>query len=92
MIIESFELVIPLTSVSFTQLFQSLRNTSHFARSHLSLSTLLCLEHHQVWLPTSSRSSNSTISIFCVLHILLRLLVLVVPLVQRVGHSSECQT
>ncbi|RZR82940.1 hypothetical protein BHM03_00009470 [Ensete ventricosum] len=33
---ESFELAIFLTSMSFTQLFQSLRNTSHFARSNFS--------------------------------------------------------
>ncbi|RWW18037.1 hypothetical protein GW17_00017994 [Ensete ventricosum] len=45
---ESFELAIPLTSVSFAQLFRSLRNTSHFARSHLSQSAPLYLEHHQV--------------------------------------------
>ncbi|RWW78723.1 hypothetical protein BHE74_00013037 [Ensete ventricosum] len=45
---ESFELAIPLTSVSFAQLFRSLRNTSHFARSHLSPSVPLCLEHRQV--------------------------------------------
>ncbi|RRT42946.1 hypothetical protein B296_00056776 [Ensete ventricosum] len=35
MSIEFFELAIPLTSVSFVQLFRSLCNTSHFARSHL---------------------------------------------------------
>ncbi|RRT77915.1 hypothetical protein B296_00000452 [Ensete ventricosum] len=58
MSIESFELAIPLTFVSFAQLFRSLRNTSHFARSHLSPSAPLCLEHRQVWLPTSSYSSN----------------------------------
>ncbi|RRT64428.1 hypothetical protein B296_00030448 [Ensete ventricosum] len=40
---ESFELAIPFTSVSFAQLFWSLRNTSHFVRSHLSPSTLLAL-------------------------------------------------
>ncbi|RZS06585.1 hypothetical protein BHM03_00037262 [Ensete ventricosum] len=40
---ESFELAIPLTSMSFAQLFRSLRNTSHFARSHLSPSTPLAL-------------------------------------------------
>ncbi|RWV77419.1 hypothetical protein GW17_00061755, partial [Ensete ventricosum] len=40
---ESFELAIPLTSVSFAQLFRSLRNTSHFARSHLSPSAPLAL-------------------------------------------------
>ncbi|RRT39774.1 hypothetical protein B296_00014295 [Ensete ventricosum] len=51
-------------SVSFAQLFRSLRNTSHFAWSHLSLSAPLCLKHRQVWLPTSSHSSNSTIPIF----------------------------
>ncbi|RWW22932.1 hypothetical protein GW17_00012843, partial [Ensete ventricosum] len=38
-----------------------------------------CLEHRQVWLSTSSRSSNLAIPIFA-LRILLRLLVLVVPL------------
>ncbi|RZS20997.1 hypothetical protein BHM03_00053590 [Ensete ventricosum] len=89
---KSFELAIPLTSLSFAQLFRSLLNTSHFARSHLSPNAPLCLEHRQVWLPTSSHSSNSTIPILCVLRILLRLLVLVVPLAQRVGHSSKCQT
>ncbi|RWW47053.1 hypothetical protein BHE74_00046996 [Ensete ventricosum] len=90
---ESFEFAIPLTSVSFAQLFRSLCNTSHFARSYLSPSALICLEHHQVWLPTSIYSSNSTIPIFVrYIHILLRLLVLVVPLAQRVGHSFECQT
>ncbi|RWV93465.1 hypothetical protein GW17_00044080 [Ensete ventricosum] len=40
---ESFEFAIPLTSVSFAQLFRSLRNTSHFARSHLSPSAPLAL-------------------------------------------------
>ncbi|RWW31867.1 hypothetical protein GW17_00003491 [Ensete ventricosum] len=43
MSIEFFELAIPLTSVSFAQLFQSLRNTSHFARFHLLLSAPLAL-------------------------------------------------
>ncbi|RRT58977.1 hypothetical protein B296_00000652 [Ensete ventricosum] len=88
---ESFELAISLTSVSFAQLLRSLRNTSHFAQFHLSPSTPICLEHRQVWLPTLSYSSNSTIPIIYALHILLRLLVLMVPLAQRVGHSSECQ-
>ncbi|RWW84647.1 hypothetical protein BHE74_00006725 [Ensete ventricosum] len=32
---EFFKLAIPLTSVSFAQLFRSLSNISHFARSHL---------------------------------------------------------
>ncbi|RWW22089.1 hypothetical protein GW17_00013721 [Ensete ventricosum] len=32
---EFFKLAIPLTFVSFAQLFQLLSNTSHFARSHL---------------------------------------------------------
>ncbi|RRT60199.1 hypothetical protein B296_00008447 [Ensete ventricosum] len=49
------------------------------------------LEHCQVWLPTSSHNSNSTIPTFA-LHILSSLLVLVVPLAQKVGHSSECQS
>ncbi|RRT41630.1 hypothetical protein B296_00038259 [Ensete ventricosum] len=40
---ESFELAIPLTSVSFVQLFQLLCNTSHFTRSHFSPSALLSL-------------------------------------------------
>ncbi|RZS05348.1 hypothetical protein BHM03_00035846 [Ensete ventricosum] len=40
---ESFELAIPLTFVSFAHLFRSLRNTSHFARSHLSPSARLAL-------------------------------------------------
>ncbi|RRT37844.1 hypothetical protein B296_00030084 [Ensete ventricosum] len=48
------------------------------------------LEHHQVWLPTSSHSSNSAIPTFA-LRILHSLLVLVVPLAQKVGRSSECQ-
>ncbi|RRT31493.1 hypothetical protein B296_00050612 [Ensete ventricosum] len=55
---ESFELAISLTSVSFAQLFRSLRNTSHFARSHLSLSAPLCLKHYQVWLPTVGHYSE----------------------------------
>ncbi|RRT34029.1 hypothetical protein B296_00019577 [Ensete ventricosum] len=61
---ESFELAILLTFVSFAKLFRSLRNASHFAQSHLSPSAPLCHVHYQVWLPTSSHSSNSTIPIF----------------------------
>ncbi|RRT60511.1 hypothetical protein B296_00026739 [Ensete ventricosum] len=38
-----------------------------------------CLEHYQVWLPTSSHCSNSAIPTF-MLCILLSLLVLMVPL------------
>ncbi|RZR77484.1 hypothetical protein BHM03_00002596 [Ensete ventricosum] len=43
MSIEFFELAIPLTSVSFAQLFRLLCNPSHFARSHLLPSTLLAM-------------------------------------------------
>ncbi|RZS05804.1 hypothetical protein BHM03_00036350 [Ensete ventricosum] len=40
---EFFELAIPLTFVSFAQLFQSFHNTSHFVWSHLLPSALLAL-------------------------------------------------
>ncbi|RWV95621.1 hypothetical protein GW17_00041739 [Ensete ventricosum] len=40
---EFFKLAIPFTFVSFAQLFQSLCNISHFARSHLLPSNLLAL-------------------------------------------------
>ncbi|RWW73336.1 hypothetical protein BHE74_00018799, partial [Ensete ventricosum] len=43
MSIEFFELAISLTSVSFAQLFRSLHNTSHFARSYLLPSVPLAL-------------------------------------------------
>ncbi|RZR94266.1 hypothetical protein BHM03_00022934 [Ensete ventricosum] len=48
-----------------------------------------CLEHHQVSLPMSSRSSNLGHPNLCALHILPSLFVLAMPLVQRVGHSFE---
>ncbi|RRT35603.1 hypothetical protein B296_00040477 [Ensete ventricosum] len=62
---EAFELAIPLTSVSFAQLFRSLRNTPHFAWSHLSPSAPLCLEHQPAQasnclLPTSRRITSLT--------------------------------
>ncbi|RWW59765.1 hypothetical protein BHE74_00033263 [Ensete ventricosum] len=89
---ESFELAIPLNFVSFAQLFRSLRNTSHFARSHLSPSAPLCLEHRQVLVANIELLLELNHPNLCALRILLRLLVLVVPLAQRVDHFSECQT
>ncbi|RRT34742.1 hypothetical protein B296_00040529 [Ensete ventricosum] len=50
-----------------------------------------CLEHHQVWLSMLSHSSNSATPTF-VRYALPSLLVLMVPLVQRVSHSFECQS
>ncbi|CAL9045200.1 unnamed protein product, partial [Musa banksii] len=61
---EFFELAIPLTSVSFAQLFRSLSNSFHFAWSRPFAKRLACLEHHQVKLSTLSRSSNSAIPTF----------------------------
>ncbi|RWW29617.1 hypothetical protein BHE74_00002988 [Ensete ventricosum] len=66
---------------------------------HISLCTissfakrLACHEHHQVWLPMSSRSSNSAIPTFVRYVFFSSLFVLVVPLAQRIGHSSKCQS
>ncbi|RWW20881.1 hypothetical protein BHE74_00024259 [Ensete ventricosum] len=67
---------------------------------HIPICTVLsftkrpaCLEHHQVWLLTLSRSTNSVITTFVrSLYILSSLLVLMVPLKQKVGHSSKCQS
>ncbi|RRT40754.1 hypothetical protein B296_00047968 [Ensete ventricosum] len=51
-----------------------------------------CLEHHQVWLPTSSRSSNSAISIFVRYAFFFVCLSSRCLLRKGVGHSFECQT
>ncbi|RWW12351.1 hypothetical protein GW17_00023983 [Ensete ventricosum] len=69
MSIEFFELAIPLTFVSFAQLFRSLCNASHFAQSHLLPSAMLALStvkfgcQHQVIART--QSSNP----LCVMHV-----------------------
>ncbi|RWW54497.1 hypothetical protein BHE74_00038964 [Ensete ventricosum] len=73
-------------------------NSSHLCELYITLSVvvqhiplctvsfftkcLACLEHRQVWLPMSSRSSNSAIRIFVryTFFVLPSLLVLVVPL------------
>ncbi|RZR77415.1 hypothetical protein BHM03_00002481 [Ensete ventricosum] len=51
-----------------------------------------CLEHHQVSLPTSSRSSNSAIPIFVRYAFFFACLSLWCLSRKGVGHSSECQT
>ncbi|RRT52600.1 hypothetical protein B296_00033962 [Ensete ventricosum] len=89
---ESFELAIPLTSVSFAQLFQSLRNTSHFALSHLSPRAPLVLSTVKFGCQHRAVARTQPSQSLCATHFLLRLLVLVVPFAPRVDHTFECQT
>ncbi|RWV96456.1 hypothetical protein GW17_00040826 [Ensete ventricosum] len=50
-----------------------------------------CLKGHQVWLPISSRSSNSAIPTSVhYIGILPSSFILMVPLTRRVDYSSEC--
>ncbi|RZR81248.1 hypothetical protein BHM03_00007453 [Ensete ventricosum] len=73
--------------------------TFSIVTQHLPLCTISsltkhpsCLEHHQVWLPTSSRSSNSAIPIFVRYAFFFACLSSWCLSRKVVGHSSECQT